>query len=189
MKPNQLATLALRLMGIYCLIASIPAVWTAIAAVTFAQAPPAGASRNGADLSLIMLVVLPFLSRVVIGILLLIYSIPWGEKLTAKDDDAAGTTAISFEQIQALAFAIAGVLIFAHALSSLFTSVFNLAEWYAIRQRLPENSPIYFSRNVLTAFGTFAEAAFGGWLFFGARGFAHFWRSLKNFGTPKPPAE
>jgi hypothetical protein len=41
----------------------------------------------------------------------------------------------------------------------------------------------------LTAIGTLLKAMLGLWLFFGARGFANFWRFLRNAGTPKPPPE
>jgi hypothetical protein len=98
-------------------------------------------------------------------------------------------TAISFQQVQALTFAVAGVLIFADALPSLFTSTFNLANWFETHGSHPELQSNSTLRSGLTALGTLAKALLGFGLFFCAHGFANFWRSLKNFGTPKPPEQ
>src|SRR5688572_19970780 len=120
MKPNQLATLVLRLLGIYCLIQVIPAISVVPTAVSFAQAPSVdGKEHTLLNLTIILAAVLPFAFRFIAGVLLLAHSVKWGERLIPKDGSQGNIAAISFEQAQALAFAIAGVLIFADALPSL----------------------------------------------------------------------
>jgi hypothetical protein len=107
-----------------------------------------------------------------------------------KDADETNVTVVSFEQIQILAFAVGGVLIFAGALPQLFNSIYSFFIWL---HQNPDKNPYLnnsFPNNprlILNAIGTLLKAALGLWLFFGANGFANFWRSLRNFGTPKPP--
>jgi len=139
-------------------------------------------------LTLIALGLLPFLCRLVLGTLLLAYSIPWGEKLTAKGNDAGNIAAISFEKIQVLAFAVAGVLIFSDALPQLLNNIFSFfASLHQVTDRSqPPAYAEFNARTLLIAVGTLLKAALGLWLFFGAHGFANFWRSMRNVGTPKP---
>jgi hypothetical protein len=179
MKANQLATLVLRLLGIYCLIVFVSTV-SFFSVFFYAQ--------NGAFV--FILAGLFLILWLAAGISLIVRSVPWGEKLTPKDAGDEKITVASFEQIQILAFAVAGVLIFAGELPQLFNSIFSLFLWL---HQNPDKNPYpinSFSSNshlILTAIGTLLKAALGLWLFFGARGFANFWRFLRIAGTPKPP--
>ena len=115
MKANQLATLVLRLLGIYCLIVFVPTV-SFFSVFFYAQ--------NGAFVSI--LAGLFLILWLAVGISLIVRSVSWGEKLTPKDAGDEKITVTSFEQIQILAFAVAGVLIFAGELPQLFNSIFSL---------------------------------------------------------------
>jgi len=98
--------------------------------------------------------------------------------------------ALVLSRAQALAFAVAGVLIFAGALPQLISSIFTLLRSMSSGDSL--NYPYGASNSRLVAessIGTLLKAALGIWLFFGAKGFANFWSSLRNFATPKPPPE
>jgi hypothetical protein len=184
MKANQLATLVLRLLGIYCLVVYVPIV-PLFSGILFS-------ARNASDnsgIATIIIVVLFLVFWLGIGISLIACSVPWGEKLAPKDVGEAKTSAISFEQVQTLAFAVAGILIFAEALPQLLNSVssfFISLNQVTGRNQYPPNDQFNW-RSLLAAVGTFLKAALGLWMFFGAHGFANFWRSLRNFGTPKPP--
>jgi hypothetical protein len=186
MKANQLATLVLRLLGIYCLIQVIPAV-----SIT-SSAAPLLFSADGLNYSafLATMAVILFLAlQLAIGILLIVKSVPWGEKLIPQTTDTARITTVSFEQVQVLAFAIAGVLVFSETVPQLmnsFVSIFTSLSAIARGTRYPIDN-FYVWRSFFIAIGTLAKAGLGLWLFFGARGFANFWRSMRNFGTPKPP--
>jgi hypothetical protein len=186
MKANQLATLVLRLLGIYCLIQVIPTIAAVTTAVSFVQAPPVdGKEQILSDIAIVMVAMLPFACRLVFGIFLIARSVTWGERLTAKITGQENIAGISFQQAQVLAFAIAGVLIFADALPSLFLGIFNLAIWFKAHTSHPELQSNSTLRSGLTALGALAKALLGLGLFFCAHGSANFWRSLKNFGTPK----
>ena len=185
MKANQLATLVLRLLGIYCLIVLIPMAEMLNNAIFFAQN---NSSRSGTAAVIITFLLLIFL--LAIGISLIAFSKPLGEMLMPKNAGEGNITAISFEQLQMLAFAVAGVLIFAGALPQLLNNVFTFLHYLI---QLKDKNPYPDTRwpfnrfGGLAAVGTLLKTALGLWLFFGAHGFANFWRSMRTFGTPKPP--
>jgi hypothetical protein len=182
MKANQLATLVLRLLGIYCLIEIIPYV-SVYGSAIFYERRDLDYTVNSATTTAILL----FVFWLGIGISLIVYSVPWGQKLT-KNFVESNVTALSFEQIQALAFAVAGILILAGSLPQLFNSIYSLGQ-LAEEEKYAGLKPVkaIVWHTVLPAVGTFLKAGLGFWMFFGARGFANFWRSIRNFGTPKPP--
>jgi hypothetical protein len=184
MKANQLATLVLRLLGIYCLIVFVPMV-PVFSSVLFC----ARSSNDGSGLATIIIAVLFLVFWLGIGIALIVCSVPWGEKLTPKNMGEGNITAVSFEQIQMLAFAVAGVLIFSEALPQLLNSFFSF--FTSLNQVAGRSQPPAYTefnwRSLLSAVGILLKAALGLWLFFDARGFANLWRSLRTFGTPNPP--
>jgi hypothetical protein len=188
MKANQLATLVLRLLGIYCLIQVIPAFNLVINMMPVMQGTPMdGHDDTFSKIALITVFSFPFGVRLIVGILLLQRSAKWGERLMPNENGQENITAISFQQAQVLAFAIAGVLIFADALTTLFTGIFNLANWFEAHTSHPELQSNSTLRSGLTALGALAKAFLGLGLFFCAHGFGNFLHSLRNFGTPKPP--
>jgi hypothetical protein len=188
MKANQLATLVLRLLGIYCLIQVIPAFNLVINMMPVMQGTPMdGHNYTFSNVALIVALLFPFGLRLIAGILLLRRSVTWGERLVPNESAQENATVISFQQAQVLAFAVAGVLIFADALPSLFLGIFNLVNWFEAHTSHPELQSNSTLRSGLTALGALAKALLGLGLFFCAHGFANFFLSLKNFGTPKPP--
>ena len=176
MKANQLAILALRLMGIYCLVEGISMLPFFVTA-TFGGA-------KGPDFSMAIGGAATLVVISAVGILLIVFSVSWGGKLTPTEASEEKNSPVTFRQVQVFGFALAGILIFANALPQLFNSIFNLL-------RATSTNPDGFfntSRSQIEyAIGTIAKAVFGIGLFFGADGFANFWSSLRNFATPKPP--
>ncbi len=187
MKPNQLATLVLRLLGIYCLLQFIPALTITSPAFSIIME----AENLGASEGIMLTAVTLFLGfQLLVGILLIVKSVAWGERLTRQNTSEISTSAVAFERVQVLAFAVAGVLIFTSALPQLFSSIvsFFISIGQISRANQYSNGSLLYSwRSLLVATGVFLKAAVGLWMFFGAQGFVNFWRSLRNFGTPKPP--
>ncbi|MGH7951656.1 MAG: hypothetical protein ACREFE_07020 [Limisphaerales bacterium] len=134
--------------------------------------------------------ILSFVAQFTIGILLIVYAVPWGKKLIQQDSSEANVTSISFEQVQVLAFAVVGAWFFAGTLSSLFSDVYSAS--VVLKHLYKGEYPVRMQANdwrrLLIAFGAILKTALGLWMFFGARGFANFWRSLRNLGTPTPGA-
>ena len=182
MKAHQLATLVLRLFGIYCLIEIIPCVSICVTEINIARS-----AIGVLGISAIIIEILPFAFLLGVGISLIVYSVPWGQRLT-KDFAESTVTTLSFEQIQVLAFAVAGILILAGSLPQLFNSIYSLGHLVELEKYgglKPGKSVVW--QTLLSAAGIFSKAGLGFWMFFGAHGFANFWRSMRNFGTPKPP--
>ena len=180
MKLNQVATLTLRLLGIYCLIASIPHFSVLGNFIVL------GRLRSAVDAFGLLLAFLPGVFMLVTGVLLLVLAGPLAATITPQAAAETTVTPISHEHVEALAFAVAGVLIFFSALPQLISSFFVLINAAASQSRWAV-SPTYVGytlRDGLVAVGTILKAAAGLVLFFRARGFANFWRSMRNFATP-----
>ena len=120
MKANQLATLVLRLLGIYCLIVLIPMAELLNNIIFYARN-----TSSGAGTGMVIMTLLLSVSWLAVGISLIVFSVPWGEVLTPKNTAEQNITVVSFEQIQILAFAVTGVLIFAEALPQLLNSIWS----------------------------------------------------------------
>lgn len=183
MKAHQLATLVLRLLGIYCFIVFVPMLSLFNTILLYAQ------SRNDdSGTAAVVLTVLSLIFWLGIGTLLIVCSVSWGRKLTPKGVGEENLTTISFEQLQILAFAVAGILIFSEALPQLLNSFSSLLVSFG--QVADKNQPPAYAeynwRLIWIAVGTILKAALGLFLFFGAHGVANFWRSMRRFGTPKP---
>lgn len=187
MKPNLLATLVLRLMGIYCLIQSLPMLGMLGSLVIFAKA------SGGVSQSVALIVsILPGIIMLAVGVLLLIFSTRLGRMLVPEATSDSAAVAITFEQAQVLAFAVAGILILADSLPKLPHGLSTLISWAMARKEDRQFQGVYgqFGFFTLTsAAGTVLQAGLGLALFFRARGFANFWRSLRSFATPKPPQD
>jgi hypothetical protein len=179
MKANQLATLVLRLMGIFCLVQVIPQ-FPLIGSYIFN-----GTSDKFIDNTFIWIFT-SLVASIIVGVLLIVSAEPLGKKLIPKDATSENLSPVSFMQVQMLAFAVTGVLIFASALPQLLTSIYTL-----LRAMSSDNSITYpydiGRRQIESSIGTFLKAGLGLWLFFGANGFANFWSSMRNFGAPRPP--
>jgi hypothetical protein len=177
MKANQLATLVLRLMGIYCLLQSLP-IFSMLVSLTFMALFRGETERLDVPGAIPFL--LPGFGLILIGILLLVFSAPLGKMLAPQTPDEGNVVTCSFQNLQALAFAVAGILIFASTLPQLLGFPRYLLNIWSMggggRAHLRES-----------LLGVAVKAVLGLWLFFGARGFASFWRSMRNVATPKPP--
>jgi hypothetical protein len=152
----------------------------------------AGSRADAAGMSLVVMTFLGAACWLAVGISLLVFSKPLAERITpdASEGANAAVAAVSFEQVQALAFALAGVFIFAETVPQLFPRIFTVLLYlFGLNhgnQGLPFDQQARRTE-FSAAFGGLLKAGLGLWLFFGARGFANFWRSLRNFGTPKAP--
>jgi hypothetical protein len=185
MKANQLATLVLRLMGVYCLIQIVSTI-AALSSLIFTMRVAEHADFSNPNV--FMPTLIPLIAWVVVAVLLFARSVPWGESL-AKNFCETIITTISFDQIQALAFAVAGVMIFADGASRLLGDVYSVAISvnHFNKDQYPAGAQYYDWRLILLAFGALLKTALGLWMFFGTKGFANLWSSARNFGTPKQP--
>ncbi|HEY1661892.1 MAG TPA: hypothetical protein VGI03_05690 [Verrucomicrobiae bacterium] len=181
MKANQLAALVLRLLGIYLLLES-----------SFFSLSPMSTlfifleeGWNITALTKVLVLFLGIVLPITIGILLIIKAVPLGERLTRQITNDENIVAVSFEQVQVVAFAVVGALIFAGALPQLLNSVWTLL-FYLDQTREKTQYPtsqLAEVRAILTAIGIILKAGLGLWMFFRAQGFVNFWRSMRSLKT------
>jgi hypothetical protein len=179
MKANQLATLVLRLMGIYCFIPALPIIGT-LTSLLFLALKRGEAFSGDLDATAMASFLLPAFGYMLAGILLLIFSTPMSKMLAGQSSGDESVAGCSMENIEILAFGVAGVLIFASTLPQLFSFPRYLLHMWGMG-----DSTLGRMRESLL--GVAFKAGLGLWMFFGARGFARLWRSSRTFGTPKPP--
>lgn len=174
MKPNQFAALILRLLGIYCLIQSVNTFSTLAFAFSYYTGAPIQ-NRSQPDELQIIIVAGSFGLRLLIAYVLLTRAESLANRFVPPDVAQISSSAISLEQIQMLAFAVAGIATFADSLPQLSTYALGLSY----------RPSIFSLRNQLIGGGSFLKAALGLWMFLAPRSFVNFWLSFRNFGTPK----
>jgi len=184
MKANQLATLILRLFGVYCLIQIVPTIVAMSSMIIVAKT--VAHSDNPIFTTFIQSSIAP-ICWLITSILLFLFSVPLGEKLTAGIDNEK-ITQVSFDQVQIIAFAVVGAWLATAGLSELFSGIYSaLTSMQHFNAKQYPNGPQYIDWHlILRAFGEILQTAIGLWMFLGAHGFANFWRLARNFGTPKP---
>ncbi len=91
MKANQLATLILRLMGIYCLIVLIPMAELLNNVIFYAQN-----SSGNLGTAVVVITLLLAVGWLAVGISLIVFSKPLGEMLSPTNTDEGDITATSF---------------------------------------------------------------------------------------------
>lgn len=184
MKANQLATLVLRLLGIYCLVAFIPFL-SIFSSVIFYTVR----THDSAGIAAMIVAILSSIFWLGLGVLLIVFSVPWGRRLTG-DFAEASVTALPFEQVQTLAFAVIGILIFAEALPQLLNTIYSFSislRHLVNEEAYPAGMKVMDWHTLWVAIGTLLKIGLGLWLFFGARGFSNLWRSFRMFERPSTP--
>jgi ABC-type microcin C transport system permease subunit YejB len=172
MKANQLATLVLRLLGIYCIVEFLPTagMLTGVSVVSETLE-----NFNQSNLMAIVQASMPSIIWLIMGCLLLIFSVSWGERL-AKGINEEKISEISFEKIQILVFAVAGFFLFVGGLSQLFNNVGTYFLFARVRDFTDETTHQIVTdwRSIFSICGSVLQMAIGTWMFFGARGLAFF---------------
>lgn len=100
MKANQVAMLVLKLMGVYFIIEGVSAVGEFSITMTPVLKDDA--------ISFATVAVLTLVAPIVCGILLMACSASWGKQLVPQNMGEEKISAVSFDLVQALAFAVVG---------------------------------------------------------------------------------
>ncbi len=128
MTPLNFAMVGLRLLGLYLVVES--GVWFVTAGIISAfigqMTPAPGLSSSG----MVGISWLPGGAQLILGLLLIVFSTPLARRLAPPVADESHKTACTFEEIQAIAFAVAGVLILAMALPNVGRAGIHLYDWW-----------------------------------------------------------
>ena len=180
MTPLNLAIVGLRLLAIYCFVQSIPlfSAFGVVGALSRTE-DPFGRSHTSA----VVMALLPGGSLLVTAILLYVFSLPLARRLVAVQPAENAETACTFEQLQTAAFAVAGILILAPALPSVFRGIEAVIEFARYRKEGGTVSPYKAYDTWLYCIGVVAQVVIGLVLLLNPRGFRNAWHWLRTART------
>lgn len=178
MSQREIAALALRLLGVYCMVTGLPYIVSI-----------AGALADGLPLAerlvRVVVMLLPGGTLVVVGLLLLAAADPAARLLVGRAADTPLVEHWTSRQVQGLAFSVLGAYLVATSLPGLLALVGQMIYMhgtvsFASRTQAETTMSFQLSRvaeNLL-------QLALGVWLFLGARGFSNLWHRLRTSRTP-----
>jgi hypothetical protein len=175
MTRHELASFALKLLGIYAIIEALPLIQTIGGALGMLAS---GQGRDMVTLWTLVGMFIPLVLMAVAGMLLLAFSRGLAPLLVGEDKPLGLATALSGADVQAIGFSVVAVLILLQAIPQLTQVVVN---WQYAASRSPsEPVPAYVARAIWQA------AVSGGIqlvlavvLFLRARGLSNLWRRLQ----------
>ena len=178
MSPVNLAIVSLRLLAIYCFVEAIP-LFSAFGLLAAVYSPDA---FRGSQSMAILKSLLPGVSLLVLAIVLFIFSVPLARRLASSHSGDGKETVFTFEDLQALAFAVAGILILATSLPNLGRALQDLFILYAYHKQGVTNPADRVFSSWLYSIGVFAEFAVGLLLLLNPKGIRNAWRWLRTAG-------
>jgi len=182
MTKQEVGSLAFKLLGVYALVRAAEHLRTLVmwvhsiaTLVGMEEGFQAGASEVWASL----FVVLPFAALVALGVFLLARSSRLSTRMFPDADGDVAVTA-SIRDVQAIAFSVVGVLLFALALPQLAQIGVNLYYHW----KFPEMNLKLLRGNWITLLTMCAKIILGTALFFGGRSLSNLWFRMRNFRQP-----
>ena len=179
MSPINLAIVGLRLLAVYCFVQAIP-LFSAFGLVAAMFSPDA---FRGSPSTAIFTSLLPGGSLLILAIMLFFFSGPLARRLSSSLPSDTTESICTFEQFQALAFAVAGILILATSLPNLGRAAQDLFILYSYHKQGGTNPADRVFSNWLYSIGVFAQLAVGLLLLLNAKGFRNAWHRLRTAGT------
>ncbi len=179
MTPINIAIVGLRLLAVYCFVeaAQVFSVYGPLGLVN-ALANPEMFGHN--DMEAILATSIPGVLSLLLAILLYIFSKPLARRLAPPVSDETKEIICSFEQLQTVLFAAAGLLILAKALPSMGRALDQLIKLYHSHESgqhfMTYYSWFYFG-------GVVAQVILGLMLLLNPKGFRNVWRWLRTAGT------
>jgi hypothetical protein len=179
MSTRNLAIVGLRLLAVYCFVESIPLFSQFVLMISLPHQEIFGTSESAA----FRMALLPCGSLLLLAALLFAYSVPLARRLAPDESASPAEMACTFEQLQAIAFAVAGILILAAALPSLGRAAEGLITLYKYRRESGAVDLHELRGSWLYSFGVIAQIIIGLVLLLNPRGFRNIWNWLRTAGT------
>ena len=179
MPPINLAIVGLRLLAIYCFVQSIP-LFSAFGLVAAMYVPE---SFGRSQPSAVFTALLPGGSLLLLSILLYVFSQPLARRIAPSTSTEPSGSVCTFEQVQSIAFAVAGVLILATSLPSVGRALQDFVIMYSCYKQGGTNPADRVFNSWLYSTGVIAQLVVGVLLLLNPKGFRNVWRYLRNAGT------
>ena len=179
MSTRNLAIVGLRLLAVYCFVEAI-SLFTTLGVMRWISDPGIlGISASSAFL----LSFLPGASLLLLAVLLFVFSAPIAQRLTPPESSALAETACTFEQLQAIAFAVAGIMILAPVLPNVGRAVEGLVSLYKSQQAGGIIDARDLRESWLYAIGLIGQVIVGLVLLLNPGGCRKAWNWLRTAGT------
>jgi hypothetical protein len=179
MSPINLAIVGLRLLAVYCFVTAVP-LFSELGLLPAMFVPGAfSQSRSTA----IFCALLPGGLLLVLSILLFVFSQPLARRIASTTSSEPDGSPCTFEQVQSIAFAAAGVLILATALPSVGRALQDLVVLYSYHKQGFINPADRVFSSWLYSAGVIAQVAVGLALLLKPKAFQNIWRYLRTAGT------
>ena len=178
MNSRDVASLALKLLGVYAIIQALPLLQYLRYLVALVELP----ERNSTAMQLWIaaLGIVPPLLVGVAAIVLLTRSAELA-RLLVPEDRIVALGGMSSREVQTIAFSVAGAIVFILGVPGLSQVILRLAYWpeYYGRTLSPEGGRRLLDA-ALTSLGPVIQCVLGIVLFFRSRGLANFWHRLQS---------
>jgi hypothetical protein len=172
MSKREIAALALRLLGIYCLVQSLPYIQGLVWFFT-AETPP---SRG---LGLLLQPLLPAALLMAAGVFLLLRADRVGQFVAGREPEQPVTRAWSTHQVQSIAFSAVGAYLLAVSLPDLCMFVVQaIAACIAVSGMPKAQVQAVMQQQGAHVIASLLRTALGLWLFLGAKGWSNLWHRL-----------
>ncbi len=179
MTKQEIALLALRLLGIYCFIQALTFLASSLSLVGMNVAEM-GLSRS----LMVAGATLPIMGYLLAGVVLLMFGGKISGKMINQDKHAgAPATGIATRDVQTLAFSIVGIYLIAASLPSFASLLWTIAYYY--RKGGPDLARAGVENVWRHAIQVIVEFVVGVGLFLGARGVSSLWFFLQKASGPK----
>ena len=183
MSTRNLAIVGVRLLAIYCFVQSIVQSNNFLTLFDFMTTGWGADTSLGAEAATLGLASLPGVSLLLLAVFLFVFSVPIARRLTPAESAGVAETVCTFEELQAIAFAAAGILILATALPNVGRAVEGLLSLYRSRQQGGAIDARGFRASWLYSLGLIAQLLAGLVLLLNPRGCRNVWHWLRTAGT------
>ncbi len=181
MTRHELASFALKLLGIYALIEALP-LFQSLGGLVYVLRSDGPQAATQAWVYVIMLI--PLLLMAAAGAVLLVFSRDLAPRLVGENNPLSIPSVLTGRDVQAIGFAIVAVLIFLHAIPQIGQAIWT--GYYAVSRHLSE--PVSGRmRQDFWRYGVPAviQLVLAVVLFLQARGLADLWHRIRAGGQAK----
>ena len=172
MTKREVASLALKLSGIYAFIVSVSSVHTMMYMIAsigtqydYPGTPPLLAAGSG----------IPLLLLLFLGFYLIAASERLSKRLFPQDAEEDKISPLSSEDVQTIAFSIVGVLLLTKAVPGLCRAILRIFDMY--HRNLPS---AFIKEHIVQDSVVMVQLALGLYLFLGGKGLSGLWHKLQR---------
>jgi hypothetical protein len=181
MTKHELASFALKLLGIYALIESLQ-LFQWLGGLVYMLKSERGGTVAELWASVVMMI--PLLLVAAAGAVLVVFGRDLAPRLVGEDKPLGASSVLTGQDVQAIGFSIVAVLIFLRAIPQIGQAIWMALD--ALSQRFDEPVPGRFAQNAFRyGIPALIQLVLAVTLFLQARGLANLWHRIRTGGQSK----